>query len=95
MIAHHDIPFRLIIAAQMMAMGIVRAYFGAPRGEDCGEASAAPRTEPAWLTATLGVLALLHFGAIFAFLVDPPLLRWSVFKVAVDSNPDKLSRRCR
>jgi protein-S-isoprenylcysteine O-methyltransferase Ste14 len=81
-IARHDIPFRLIIAGQMIAMGVVRAYFGAPRGEDSGEASAAPWTEPVWLTATLGVLALLHFGAIFAYLVNPPLLRWSAFEVA-------------
>jgi len=35
-----------------------------------------------WLTATLGILALLNFGAIFAYLVNPQLLRWTAFLVA-------------
>jgi protein-S-isoprenylcysteine O-methyltransferase Ste14 len=82
MIPRDHIPFRLIIAAQLMAMAWVRTYFGAPRTEASGEVSAAHRAESAWLTATLGVLALLHFGAIIAYLVNPPLLQWTAFEVA-------------
>jgi protein-S-isoprenylcysteine O-methyltransferase Ste14 len=73
-----EIPFRMIIAAQLMTMAWARAHFGAPRGKE----SAARRAESAWLTATPGILALLNFGAIFAYLVNPQLLRWSVFLVA-------------
>jgi protein-S-isoprenylcysteine O-methyltransferase Ste14 len=82
MIGRDDIPFRMIIAAQLMAMAWVRAHFGARRGEESGGASATRRAESAWLTATLGILALLNFGAIFAYLVNPQLLRWSAFLVA-------------
>jgi protein-S-isoprenylcysteine O-methyltransferase Ste14 len=78
MIGRDEIPFRMIIAAQLMTMAWVRAHFGAPRGKE----SAAHRAESAWLTATLGILALLNFGAIFAYLVNPQLLRWSGFLVA-------------
>jgi protein-S-isoprenylcysteine O-methyltransferase Ste14 len=78
MIDRDDIPFRIIIAAQLMAMAWVRARFGALRGEQ----SATRRAESACLTATLGMLALLNFGATFAYLVNPQLLRWSAFLVA-------------
>jgi len=81
MIGSDEIPFRMIIAAQLMTMAWVRAYFGAPRGEQSGEASATRRAESGWLTTTLGILALLNFGAIFAYLVNPKLLRWSAFLV--------------
>jgi protein-S-isoprenylcysteine O-methyltransferase Ste14 len=78
MIGRDEIPFRMIIAAQLMTMAWVRAHFGAPRGKE----SATRQAESAWLTATLGILALLNFSAIFAYLVNPQLLRWSAFLVA-------------
>jgi len=74
----YDIWFRLIIGAQLIAMGVVRAYFGAPRA---GKSAQASRAESAWLTATLGVVALLHYGAILAYLAYPPMLRWSALEV--------------
>src|SRR5215472_10273050 len=64
-------------------MGVVRAYFGGPRAEKRNEATPARRAESWWLTVTLGVIALLHFGAIIAYLTHPPLLQWSAFEVAV------------
>jgi protein-S-isoprenylcysteine O-methyltransferase Ste14 len=80
-IAHDALPFRLLIAAQLLAMGAVRAHFGAPRSEEPAQASAPRPGEPAWLTATLAAIALLHFGAILAYLAHPPLLAWSAFEV--------------
>ncbi|HYA35787.1 MAG TPA: isoprenylcysteine carboxylmethyltransferase family protein [Candidatus Binataceae bacterium] len=77
-----NIAFRLIIAAQLIAMGVVRAYFGAPRGEESAEPGQTAHGESAWLTATLGILAILHFGAVFLYLVHPPLLRWSALEIA-------------
>jgi protein-S-isoprenylcysteine O-methyltransferase Ste14 len=79
---HESIAFRLTMVAQLLAMGVVRAYFGAPRAEKPAEATLARQAESRWLTVTLGVIALLHFGAILAYLADPPLLRWSAFEVA-------------
>jgi protein-S-isoprenylcysteine O-methyltransferase Ste14 len=81
--SHEGIAFRLIIVVQLLAMGVVRAYFGAPRAEQPPDAPAARRAESRWLTVTLGVIALLHFGAILAYLANPRLLRWSGFEVAV------------
>jgi protein-S-isoprenylcysteine O-methyltransferase Ste14 len=79
MIGRDEIQFRMIIAAQLMTMAWVRAQFCAPRGKE----SATRRAESAWLTATLGILALLNFGAILAYLVNPQLLQWGEFLVAV------------
>jgi len=81
--SQEGIAFRLIIVVQLLAMGVVRAYFGAPRAEKPNEATPARRAESRWLTVTLGVIALLHFGAIIAYLTHPPLLQWSAFEVAV------------
>lgn len=81
MIARCDISFRLIIGAQLLAMGVVRTYFGAPRAKESAQASHPRRAESAWLTATLGIVALLHFAAILAYVANPPLLRWSAFEV--------------
>ncbi len=75
-----NIALRLVIAAQLLAMGVVRAYFGAPRRKQQADASQDDMREPAWLTATLGLIALLHFGAIVAYLLNPSLLRWSAFE---------------
>jgi protein-S-isoprenylcysteine O-methyltransferase Ste14 len=81
MITWADAPLRLIIGAQLVAIGVVRAYFGAPRDKENGEPSARGRSESAWLTGTLAMIALLHFGAILACLADPSLLLWSAFEV--------------
>ncbi len=81
--SHEGIAFRLIIVVQFLAMGLVRAYFGAPRGEMPAEVTPARRAESRWVTVTLGVIALLHFGAILAYLAHPPLLGWGAFEVAV------------
>jgi protein-S-isoprenylcysteine O-methyltransferase Ste14 len=78
---HYDVLFRLIAAVQLLAMGVVRAYFGAPSTKESPETRPAPRAESAWLTTILGLIALLHFGAIFAYLANPTLLRWSAFEV--------------
>ena len=81
--SHEGIAFRLIIVVQLLAMGVVRAYFGALRAAKPADAPPARRAESRWLTVTLGVIALLHFGAILAYLANPRLLRWSAFEVAV------------
>jgi len=80
MISQTDIPVRIIIAAQLVAIGVVRAYFGAPRGKELAETSAGEGSEPVWLTAALAMIALLHFGAILAYLTNPSFLRWSAFE---------------
>jgi hypothetical protein len=81
--SHEGIAFRLIIVVQLLAMGAVRAYFGAPRAEKPVEPPVTQRAEFRWFTVTLGGIALLHFGAIVAYLANPPLLGWSAFEVAV------------
>jgi protein-S-isoprenylcysteine O-methyltransferase Ste14 len=63
-------------------MGLVRVYFGAPGGKDPGDTSRRGRSEPVWLTSMLAVVAVLHFGAIVSYLVNPSLLRWSAFEVS-------------
>jgi protein-S-isoprenylcysteine O-methyltransferase Ste14 len=77
-----DIAVRLIIATQLLAMCGVRAYFGAPRAANRSQGSAARRAEPLTLTLTLGLIAMLHFGAILAYLLSPRLLQWSSFALA-------------
>ena len=79
MSAYDDMAVRLIIAAELVAMGGVRAYYTVSR---TARGSSARRTEPAWFTAVLAVLALLHFGAIFAYLAKPSLLEWSAFEAS-------------
>jgi protein-S-isoprenylcysteine O-methyltransferase Ste14 len=81
MIGVTDIPLRLGIAAQLVAIGLVRAYFGAPGGKETRVTGGRGRSESTWLSSTLGVLAVLHFGAILGYLVNPSLLRWSAFDV--------------
>lgn len=80
MIGRTDIPLRLAILFQLLAMGVVRAYFGAPGHNEPGEASPDDSSEPAWLTATLAMIALVHFGAILTYLTNPSLLQWSAFE---------------
>lgn len=81
MLIHDDVLFRLIVAVQLLAMGSVRVYFGAPGVQKSLETDPAPRAESAWLTIVLGLVALLHFGTILAYLANPALLRWSSFEV--------------
>jgi protein-S-isoprenylcysteine O-methyltransferase Ste14 len=83
LIAHGALPFRLLIAAQLLTMGAVRAHFGAPRSEERAQESRPLPGEPKWLTATLASITFLHFGAILAYLAHPPLLAWSAFEVSV------------
>jgi hypothetical protein len=64
-----DTTIRLIVFAQLLAMGVIRSYFGAPGRKDA--APSGDRGEPAWLTVTLATIALLHFGAIAAYLINP------------------------
>jgi hypothetical protein len=59
-----DILIRFIIIVQLLTMGAVRAYYGAPRPKERAQ-TRDPR-EPGWLTCTIGMIALLNFGAIFA-----------------------------
>lgn len=80
MIGRTDIPLRLIILLQLLAMGVVRAYFGAPGRKEPAGANPGDGSEPAWLTATLAMIALVHFGGILAYLTNQSLLRWSAFE---------------
>jgi protein-S-isoprenylcysteine O-methyltransferase Ste14 len=80
MIGRTDTPLRLTILLQLLAIGAVRAYFGALGHKEPGEANPGDGSEPAWLTATLAMIALVHFGAILAYLTNPSLLRWSAFE---------------
>jgi protein-S-isoprenylcysteine O-methyltransferase Ste14 len=65
---------------QLIAMGVVRARFGAPRRTEPVQPGQGEGAEPAWLTATLAMVALLHFGAVLAYLTNPSFLRWSAFE---------------
>ena len=38
--------------------------------------------EASWLTAAMGALALLHFGAVFVYIARPSALGWSAFNLA-------------
>ena len=82
MIIWTDISLRLVITAQLLATGVVRAYFGAPRRKGPPVASPDDAREPPWLTGALATIALLHLGAILAYLVNPSLLRWSTFEAS-------------
>jgi protein-S-isoprenylcysteine O-methyltransferase Ste14 len=74
-----DIPVRIIIAAQLITIAAVRSYFGAPRAKESAATSNAQRSEPAWLTTILAMIAVLHFGAVLAYLISPSFLQWSAF----------------
>ena len=81
MLIHDNVLFRLVVAAQFLAMGAVRVYFGAPGTKKSLSRGREPRAESGWLTTILGLVSLLHFGAIFTYLANPTLLRWSAFEV--------------
>jgi len=81
MINWTDTPLRIVIVAQLLAIGgIVRAYFGAPRRKEPAKTGAGDSSEPAWLTTTLVTVAVLHFGAVLAYLANPSLVRLSAFQ---------------
>jgi len=82
MFGYGESLFRLIIGVQLAAMGGVRAYYSAPRSKQGDEPGSRPRGESPWLTATLGILALLHFGGVFVYLANPSFLAWSTFEAA-------------
>ncbi|HXZ88301.1 MAG TPA: isoprenylcysteine carboxylmethyltransferase family protein [Candidatus Binataceae bacterium] len=81
MMGYGDIPIRLIVAAELVVMGGVRAYYSVSRRKEPAQGGPARRAESAWLTGTLAVLALLHFGAVFAYLANPSLVEWSAFEI--------------
>lgn len=74
-----DILSRLVILLQLLSMGVVRAYFSARNRKESDKAKSDDRSEPAWLTAALAIIALVHFGAILTYLTNPSLLHWSAF----------------
>jgi protein-S-isoprenylcysteine O-methyltransferase Ste14 len=80
MISGTDISLRLIILLQLLSMGVVRAYFSARSRKEPDKAKLGDRSEPAWLTAALAMIALVHFGAILTYLTNPSLLQWSTFE---------------
>ena len=82
MIGDNDTPFRLIVAAELAAMVSVRAYYSFFRGGGAIGERLRGRPEAIWLTTTLGMLALLHFGAVLAYIAWPSVLAWSVVRVA-------------
>jgi hypothetical protein len=60
----------------------VRGYYFFPRGRGAIRERLRGRLEAIWLTATLGMLAQLHFGAVLAYIAWPSLLAWSAVRVA-------------
>ena len=74
-----DIPVRIIIAVQLITIATLRSYFGAPRAKRSAVTGTAQRSEPAWLTTILAMMAVLHFGAVLAYLISPSFLQGSAF----------------
>jgi protein-S-isoprenylcysteine O-methyltransferase Ste14 len=75
-----DTPFRLIIAVELAGMAAVRAYYSFRRSGSTHERLRS--AEATWLTATLGALAVLHFGAVLVYMATPSTLAWSIFRAA-------------
>jgi protein-S-isoprenylcysteine O-methyltransferase Ste14 len=75
----NETPFQLIIAAELAAMAGVRGYYSYGRG---AAHQLRGGLEAISLTAALVILALLHFGALLAYVAWPPMLAWSVLPVA-------------
>lgn len=63
-------------------MGGVRAYYSVSRTREPAQGGPRRRAESAWLTATLGVLALLHLGAVSVYVANPSFFERSAFEVA-------------
>jgi protein-S-isoprenylcysteine O-methyltransferase Ste14 len=76
MTGDRDILLRLIVAAEVVAMVSVRAYYSfLRRGGTFQALLRGP--EGISLTMTLAILALLHLGAVLAYIVWPSVLVWS------------------
>ncbi len=82
MIGDSDTAFRLIIAAELVAMGGVRDYYFFFRSKESICERLRGAVEASWLTAAMGALALLHFGAVFVYIARPSALGWSAFNLA-------------
>jgi len=80
MISDSDIPFRLIVAAELIAMVMVRDYHLFFRSRESIRDHFRRSQEPTLLTAALGALALVHFGALIIFIANPASLNWSAFE---------------
>lgn len=82
MIGDNDTPFRLILAAEFAAIVSVRSYYSFFRARKAVRERLPGSPEALWLTMMLGLLALLHFGAVLAYIARPSVLAWSVVQVA-------------
>jgi len=76
-----DTSFRLIIAAELLAMVVVRDYYFLFRSKESVVERMRGSVERGWLTATLVTLALFHFGAVIVYVARPSALAWSAFQV--------------
>jgi protein-S-isoprenylcysteine O-methyltransferase Ste14 len=81
MIGDNDTPFRLIVAAELVALVGVRAYYSFFRSREPIGERLHGGPEVMWLTATLGILVLLHFGAVLVYIAWPSVLAWSVLSI--------------
>jgi hypothetical protein len=77
-----DTPFRLIVAAEIVAIGGLGDYYFFFRSRESIRERLRGTAEASWLTAAMGALAILHFGAVLLFIAMPVALAWSVFPVA-------------
>jgi protein-S-isoprenylcysteine O-methyltransferase Ste14 len=77
-----DALFRLIVAAELAAIVGVRAWYSFFNVGEAVRDRSRGGAEAAWFTTGLAVLALLHFGAVLAYIAWPPILAWSTIPVA-------------
>jgi len=78
----NGIAFRLIIAAELAAMAGVRSYYSFFQGRGAAHQRLPGGSEAISFTTALVILALLHFGAVLAYVAWPPMLAWSMLRVA-------------
>jgi len=78
----NDTPFRLIAAAELVAMVAVRDYYSFSRSGESIRERIRRSAEAAWLTAAMGALAILHFGGVIVYIAMPAALGWCTFNVA-------------
>jgi hypothetical protein len=69
-IGDNDTVFRLTIAAELVAMGGVRDYYFFFRSKESISERLQGAVEELRLTAAMGALALLHFGAVFVYRMN-------------------------
>ncbi|MFZ0888588.1 MAG: isoprenylcysteine carboxylmethyltransferase family protein [Candidatus Binataceae bacterium] len=82
MIGDNDTPFRLIAAAELVAMVAVRDYYSFSRSRESIRERIRRSAEAAWLTAAMGAFAILHFGGVIVYIAMPAVLGWCTFHVA-------------